>query len=192
MTSRAPGETKRRLTSFYSFPQNLALYNFWMFHRAWKEINLSGLKVVLETNQLYISWGVKSMFLDPGVRSWIWSGEKQNMVQLKVAHNSKQLLGLELRYWKNISGSLGQLFYLIPLHLQRNYSCICTFFLRILPFVYFHLRVSHRAHHHLYLTPTHVDLWIVDKSFDCLKPTMVPLSWLGVKPRREKPMFMHT
>ena len=100
MTSRAPGETKRRLTSFYSFPQNLALYNFWMFHRAWKEINLSGLKVVLETNQLYISWGVKSMFLDPGVRSWIWSGEKQNMVQLKVAHNSKQLLGLELRYWK--------------------------------------------------------------------------------------------
>ena len=93
------------LTSLYSFPQNQALYNVWMFHRAWKEINLSGLKVVLETNQLYISWGVKSMFLDPGVRSWIWSGEKQNMVQLKLAHNSKQLLGLEPRSWKKSQGS---------------------------------------------------------------------------------------
>ena len=46
----------------------------------------------------------------------------------------------------------------ISWHWSFLYLCICTFFLRILPFVYFHLRVSHRAHHHLYLTPTHVDL----------------------------------
>ena len=134
MASRAPGETKKRFSSLYSSPQNQTLYNnVWMFHRAWKEINLSGLKVVLETNQLYISWGVKSMFLDPGVRSWIWSGEKQNMVQLKLAHNSKQLLGLEPRSWKNLRVPLSVVLFNITvpakkLFLQLHYFHTCIVF----------------------------------------------------------------